>query len=60
MLYKGEQWVTVENRADGSVKVTWDRSEKNGPAEVLFGWSGGSTTEDVNGWTMGPYVMEIK
>ena len=60
VLYKGEQWVTVENRADGSVKVTWDRSEKNGPAEVLFGWSGGSTTEDVNGWTMGPYVMEIK
>ena len=60
VLHKGAGWVTVENRPDGTVKVSWDVSKKDGPAEILFGWCGGHTATEVNDWTFGPYKMVIE
>ena len=60
VLHKGAGWVTVENRPDGTVKVSWDVSKKEGSAEILFGWCGGHTATEVNDWTFGPYKMVIE
>ncbi|WP_136079528.1 sulfatase [Pontiella desulfatans] len=60
VIYKGADWISVENRPDGSVKVSWDVAKKNGPAEILFGWCGGSTATEVDDWTLGPYKMVIQ
>jgi hypothetical protein len=60
VLYTGAEWVTVENRSDGSVRVEWDVAKKKGTAELYFGWSGGHTAEEVDDWTLGPYKLELK
>ena len=60
VVLQGQRWVSVENLADGKVKVTWDISKKDSPSVILFGWCGGYTASDINGWTLGPYKMIIQ
>jgi arylsulfatase A-like enzyme len=57
VVVKDSDWVSVENHPNGTVNVSWDVSKKDGPAEILFGWCGGHTAEEVDNWTLGPYKM---
>jgi len=54
------QWIQVENLSDGQVEVSWDRSLKKGQAKVLLGWSGGTTAQEMNDWTMDPFELVIR
>lgn len=52
LVLEGYEWVSVENRADGSVDVIWQSPPADAAAKVLFGWKGGATVFEVNDWTM--------
>lgn len=50
-VLEGKEWVSVENRPDGSVQVQWTTPPAGETAKLLFGWKGGSTTREINDWT---------
>ncbi|MDQ8195973.1 sulfatase [Coraliomargarita sp. SDUM461004] len=52
LVLDGADWVKVEHRSNGSVDVVWQSPPENVKAKVLFGWKGGSTTFEVNDWTI--------
>lgn len=58
LVIEGESWISVENTEDGKVIVYWDAEKRNGPGKVLFGWTGGATAREINGWTMEPLALE--
>lgn len=60
LVLDGGKWVQIKNLSDGQVEVTWDRSLKQDDANVLFGWSGGETVFEMNGWTFDPIELVIR
>jgi len=50
LVVDGEEWVRVENSADGSVLVQWDAIPEDEIVRVLFGWKGGEISEPFTGY----------
>ncbi|MBK1879641.1 sulfatase [Pelagicoccus mobilis] len=59
-VLEGADRVEIENEEDGSVLVKWGSPEGKRPAKLLFGWKGGSTTMEVNDWTIPASELTIK
>jgi hypothetical protein len=49
-----------KNLDNGKVHISWDRSLKTDDAKVLLRWSGGTTAQEVNDWTLDPFELVIK
>jgi arylsulfatase A-like enzyme len=60
LVLEGSEWVSVENREDGSVVVKWNVPASNVSAKVLFGWKGGATCMEINDWTIPACELLIK
>ncbi|VGO13998.1 Arylsulfatase [Pontiella desulfatans] len=60
LVLEGAEWVSVENRLDGSVEVMWIKPPINSEAKVLFGWKGGATTMEINDWTIPASELILK
>jgi arylsulfatase A-like enzyme len=57
LVSEGGDWVSVENKADGSVLVEWSTPPAGETAKLLFGYKGGLTSAEINDWTYGPYEL---
>jgi arylsulfatase A-like enzyme len=60
LVMDGSEWVRVENSPDGAVNVFWNRAKKKGPAKVLFSWSGGASSAEMDDWTMTPCELTVQ
>lgn len=52
LVLEGAKFVQVENRADGSVTVSWEKPPAGESATILLGWKGGDDCFTVNDWTI--------
>jgi autotransporter-associated beta strand protein len=59
VVVEGGGWVRAENHPDGRAELFWDRALYDGPAKVLFGWSGGLNHHELNDWTMDACALTV-